>query len=118
MRRRLCLPAASALVILVALFAMQPALVGQAPAKRALSYDAVDYWRSIGGTRLSSDGQWLAYALTSQAEDGELVVRHLKSGREYRHPRGTSPQFTEDGRFCAFTIAQSKAEEEKERLQN
>jgi dipeptidyl aminopeptidase/acylaminoacyl peptidase len=119
MRRRLCLPAASVLVILVALFAMQPAVVGQAQAtKRAVSYDVMDYWRSIQGTRLSNDGQWLAYSLTAQGEDGEVVVRNLKSGQEFRHPRGTSPQFTEDGRFCVFTVAQSKAEEEKERLQN
>ncbi|MGE5360134.1 MAG: hypothetical protein ACM3NQ_14050, partial [Bacteroidales bacterium] len=119
MRRRLCVTAASALVLIVALFAMQPALVGQARApKRPLSYDVVDYWRSVAGTRLSSDGQWLAYALTSQAEDGEIVVRNMKSGQEFRHPPGTSPQFTEDGRFCVFTISQSKAEEEKERLQN
>ena len=102
-----------------ALVTLQGLLTAQAPAgaKRPLSYDVVDYWRSIQGTRLSADGQWLAYAVTSQAEDGELVVRNVRSGQEYRHPRGTGPTFSEDGRFCVFTIAQTKAEEEKERLQ-
>ncbi len=102
-----------------ALVTLQGLLTAQAPAgaKRPLSYDVVDYWRSIQGTRLSADGQWLAYAVTSQAEDGELVVRNVRSGQEHRHPRGTGPTFSEDGRFCVFTIAQTKAEEEKERLQ-
>ena len=56
--------------------------------------------------------------MTSQAEDGELVVRHLKTSQEYRHPRGTGAQFTNDSRFLVFTIAQSKADEERERQQN
>lgn len=95
-------------------------LTAQSPSasKRPLAYDAVDYWRSIQGTRLSNDGQWLAYAMTSQAEDGELVVRNTKTGQEFRHPRGTAPSFTSDGKFVVFTIAQSKADEEKERLAN
>src|SRR5687768_16896663 len=87
-------------------------------AKRPLTYDVVDYWKSIGGTRLSDDGQWLAYSVTAQAEDGELVVRNLRSGQEFKHARGTGAQFTSDGKFVVFTIAQSKADEEKERLQN
>ncbi len=88
----------------------------QAPAeKRPLPYDVVDYWRSIQGTRLSNDGQWLAYATTSQAEDGELVVRNVKTGQEFKHPRGTGPTFSSDNAFVVFTIARSKADEEKER---
>src|SRR5687767_15987265 len=61
----------------------------QTAAKRPLSYDAVDYWRSVGGTRVSDDGQWLAYALSSQSEDGELIVRNLGTGKEFRHARGS-----------------------------
>ena len=89
-----------------------------ASSKRPLTYDAVDYWKSIGGTRLSDDGQWLIYSVTSQAEDGELIVRNLKTSQEYKHPRGTGAQFTPDGKFVIFTIAQSKADEERERRQN
>src|SRR5690606_20159787 len=68
-----------------------------APAKRPLTYDVVDYWKSIGGTRISDDGQWVLYTVTSQAEDGELIVRNLRTTQEYRHPRGTNGQFTPDG---------------------
>ena len=66
----------------------------QAPAKRPISYDTMDYWRSIGGQRLSDDGQWLAYGVSSQGEDGELIVRNLTSGKELKHPRGTNPAHT------------------------
>lgn len=100
--------------------AFQWSLTAQTPtasAKRPVGYDVMDSWRAIAGTRLSSDGQWLAYALTAQGEDGELVVRNLKSGQEFKSARGTSPTFTPDGKFVAFTIAQSKADEEKEREQ-
>ncbi len=82
--------------------------------KRPLSYDVVDYWRTIQGTRLSNDGQWLAYATSSQSEDGELVVRNVKTGQEFKHPRGTGPTFSSDNAFLVFTIAQSKADAEKE----
>ncbi len=75
-----------------------------------------DAWWSIQGTTLSRDGEWLAYALTSQGLDGQLVVRNLRTGQEVKHPRGTNPTFTPDGKFLTFSIAQTKAEEEKERL--
>jgi len=90
-------------------------VTAQTPAKRPLSYDVYDYWRSIQGTALSRDGEWLAYALTSEGEDGELVVRNLRTATEFKHPRGINPAFTADGKFVVFTIAQTKAEEEKER---
>jgi dipeptidyl aminopeptidase/acylaminoacyl peptidase len=83
--------------------------------KRPLTYDVFEAWRSIQGTALSRDGEWLAYALTAQGVDGELVVRNLKTGQEFKHPRGTNPQITPDGKFVVFSIAQTKAEEEKER---
>ena len=104
-------------LLVCALVALQWVITAQAQTagKRPLTYDAVDYWRAIQGTRLSNDGQWLAYAVTSQAEDGELIVRNLKTGQEFKHSRGTSPVFTQDGAFVVFTVAQSKADEEKDK---
>jgi hypothetical protein len=81
-------------------------LSAQTPAKKPISYDVMDYWRSIGGTRLSRDGQWLSYALTSQGEDGVLIVRNLKSGQEQisaRHERAVhaGQQAGDFHDFCA-----------------
>lgn len=67
-----------------ALCALQWTLAAQAPApaaaKRPLTYDVVDAWRSIQGTQLSADGQWLACALTAPGEDGEVVGRNVRTG--------------------------------------
>ena len=73
-------------------------------AKAPITHDVYATWRSIQHTQLSRDGQWLAYALVAQEADGELVVRHMTDGREYRAARGTSPQFSADGRFVAFAV--------------
>jgi dipeptidyl aminopeptidase/acylaminoacyl peptidase len=114
---RLPLHGRTVLTLVGALLALQWSLTAQMPssgAKKPLTYDVMDSWRSIQGTRLSDDGQWLAYATTSQGEDGELIVRNVRSGQEFKHARGTSPSFTPDGKFLIFTIAQPKAEEERE----
>src|SRR3954462_15175655 len=114
---RLRLHGRTRITIVGALLALQWSLTAQSPAtaaKRPLTYDVMDYWKSIQGTRLSDDGQWLAYATTAQGDEGELVVGNLRSGQGIKHPRGTTPTVTPDGRFVVFTIAQPKAEEERE----
>ncbi|WP_431100343.1 prolyl oligopeptidase family serine peptidase [Roseateles noduli] len=82
-------------------------------AKLPITHDVYATWRSIQHTQLSRDGQWIAYALVAQEADGELVVRHVADGREYRAPRGTSPQFSADGRFVAFAVQPTRAELDK-----
>ncbi|TAK17265.1 MAG: S9 family peptidase [Acidobacteria bacterium] len=88
----------------------QLSLQAQNAPKRPLSYDVVDYWRSIAGTKLSNDGQWLVYSLTAPGDDGELVARNVKSGQEFRSPRGTNAQITADGKFVIFTIVPPKTD--------
>ena len=116
MRRRFPWRTLALLVCVVAVVGIAVSAQSPSISKRPLTYDVVDYWKSIQGTRLSNDGKWLAYTVTSQAEDGELIVRNLATGQEFRHPRGTGPTFTEDGKFLIFSIAQTKAEEEKDRV--
>src|SRR5262249_51783627 len=101
--------------ISLAAIAFQWPLTAQVPvsAKRPLTYDVVDYWKAIQGTRLSDDGQWLAYATTAQGDDGELVVRNLRTGQEFKQARGTSPQFTPDAKVVVFPVAQPQAAEAK-----
>lgn len=86
---------------------------GQAATKRSISYDVYDSWKSIQGTRLSSDGQWLVYALVPQDGDGELVIYNLRTGEEKRLARGQHPQITADDKFVIFTILPPKEEVEK-----
>jgi dipeptidyl aminopeptidase/acylaminoacyl peptidase len=95
------------LLMLLAVGAAAPA--GQ-QARRPITRDAYDGWRSIEGTTLSRDGTWLAYALVPQEGDGELVALNLRTGIERRHARGKDPVITADGRFLVFTIAPLQAE--------
>src|SRR5947207_14182213 len=86
-----------------------------AAAKKPITHDVYDSWKSIQGTKLSRDGVWAAYALVPQDGDGELVVRNLKTSAEYRAPRGRDPIVTPDGRFVVFATAPVKADVDKAR---
>jgi dipeptidyl aminopeptidase/acylaminoacyl peptidase len=79
-------------------------------AKKAISHDVYANWRSIAGSVLSRDGKWAAYALLAQEGDGEVVVKNLIDGREWRSPRGTAPAFNADGSYLAFAIAPTRVE--------
>ncbi len=76
-----------------------------AAAKKPISYDCYDGWRSIQGTRISRDGQWLVYSLVPQEGDGELVARNLRTGLEYRKPRGKDATITADGLYIVYAVA-------------
>jgi len=100
-------------LILVFMWPLAPAFNQTSPAKKPISYEAYDGWRAIQGTQVSRDGTWLAYALVPQDGDGELVVRNLKTDKEYRAARGSAPVLTVDGKFAVFTIAPVKADVDK-----
>ena len=105
--------AAVAAFILLASLGRSSAQTSPQTAKRPLSYDVYDSWRSIQGTVVSRDGGWICYTLAPQDDDGELIVRNLRTGAERRQARGKDGMFTPDGRFVAFSIAAPKEEVDK-----
>lgn len=103
--------------------------------KRPLTHQDYDAWKSIQGQQLSRDGKWVAYALVPQDGDGEIIVRNIASGTEWKVNRGyrppvspadageagppvafgqtnrfVRPSFTADNKFLLFTIEPTKAE--------
>ncbi|MBI4890968.1 MAG: hypothetical protein HY821_10120, partial [Acidobacteria bacterium] len=60
-------------------------------AKRPISYKDFDAWRSISGPALSRDGKFLAYSYMPQDGDGDIVIRELSTGKEWRHAVGALP---------------------------
>jgi len=115
--------------------AQQGAARQQTAAKRALTHQDYDAWRGIQGQTLSRDGKLLAYAAVPQDGDGEIIVRNLASGVEFRYGRGwrpptplpsdpeagpgaaiqalagaVRPRITADSRFAIFTIEPNKAD--------
>src|SRR5688572_2874417 len=113
----------------------------QAPAtatKRALTHQDYDSWRSITAQQVSRDGKFVAYAYVPQDGDGEIVVRNIATGVDWRAPRGYRPPvpppddpgtnvaeiqaeqarllrpvFTADSRFLVFGTEPTKAEVNK-----
>lgn len=106
-----------------------------ATTKRPLTHQDDDSWRSIQAPQLSRDGKFVAYAFMPQDADGEIVVRNVASGAEWRAPRGyrppvpppddpsvnvaevlatqarlVRPVFTADSRYVVFSIEPAKAE--------
>jgi len=87
----------------------------QTAQKKPITHDVYDSWKSIQGTKLSTDGVWLAYTLVPQEGDGELVVRNLKTNAEIRVPRGRDPQITTDTHFVIFALAPFRKDVEQAR---
>jgi dipeptidyl aminopeptidase/acylaminoacyl peptidase len=129
-----------ALLCTIALLATMPFAVAraqqQAPAaKRPLTHQDYDAWRSILAQQVSRDGKFVAYAYVPQDGDGEIVARNIATGIEWRAPRGYRPPvpppddpgtnlaefqaeqarllrpvFTADSRFLVFSTEPTKAE--------
>jgi len=109
-----------------------------ATAKRPLAHQDYDSWRSILAQQVSRDGKFVAYAYVPQDGDGEIVVRNIATGVDWRAPRGYRPPvpppddpgtnlaefqaeqarllrpvFTADSRFLLFSTEPTKAEVNK-----
>src|SRR5689334_17630694 len=130
-----------ALICTLALLATMALAQQAAPApgaKRALTHQDYDSWRSIVAQQVSRDGKFVAYAYVPQDGDGEIVVRNIASGIEWRAPRGYRPPvpppddpgtniaefqaeqarllrpvFTADSKFVVFSTEPTKAEVNK-----
>jgi hypothetical protein len=110
----------------------------QAPAKRPITHQDYDSWRSISAQQISRDGRFVAYAYMPQDGDGEIVVRNIATAVDWRAPRGYRPPvpppddpgtniaefqaeqarllrpiFTADSRLLIFTVEPTKAEVNK-----
>ena len=73
--------------ILPLLFAAATGLQAQS-AKKPISQDVYDSWKTIGGSSLSADGKWVTYTHSPVVGDGDVVLRSTKAATEWRYPRG------------------------------
>ena len=127
-----------ALLCTLALFVSVLSAQQTAPSKRPLTHQDYDSWRSIPASQVSRDGKFVAYAYVPQDGDGEIVVRNIATGVDWRAPRGYRPPvpppddpgtnvaefqaeqarllrpvFTADSRFVVFSTEPTKAEVNK-----
>src|ERR1044072_688097 len=80
-----------ALLCTLALLATMALAQQTAPAKRALTHQDYDSWRSIPAQQISRDGKFVAYAYVPQDGDGDIIVRNIATGVEWKAPRGYRP---------------------------
>src|SRR5918999_2084127 len=124
-----------AFVLLIATLGAQAQQPARATAKRPLTHNDYDSWRSIQAAQISRNGNFVAYAYVPQDGDGEIIVRNIASGAEWKAPRGYRPPvpppddpganlaeiqaeqarllrpvFTADNRFLVFGTEPTKAE--------
>ena len=69
---------------------LTPSLFAQS-AKRPITANDFDSWRSLQGTAISRDGKFVAYVMQPQDGDGELFVKSTTADTEWRVPRGYRP---------------------------
>jgi dipeptidyl aminopeptidase/acylaminoacyl peptidase len=114
----------------------QPVPAKATTAKRPLTHNDYDIWRTIQSPVISPNGRFVAYTLALPDSDSELVVKDIDADKEFRHTRGKSAgaaaakgakgepaaesavasgkiTFTADNRRLLFTIAPPKADPTK-----
>ncbi|MBL8176475.1 MAG: prolyl oligopeptidase family serine peptidase [Bryobacterales bacterium] len=79
-----------------ALLAVAVALAAQTNGKRPIQPEDFDSWKSISSQKLSDDGKFLAYTLTPQVGNAEVILRNLETGIERRENIGTRPTSSTD----------------------
>ncbi|MBM3980807.1 MAG: S9 family peptidase [Planctomycetes bacterium] len=115
------LPRAASAVALFGLIVATAGPLSAQPAatKKVLTFADYDIWRAASGATLSRDGQYVAYLIGREGADGEAVVRHVASGKEYRFARGAvapvgiGPRFAPDSKRVFVPLSPTKAELEK-----
>ena len=112
------------IVTVLVFFAALTAEPGATSKKRPLSHDDYDSWKTIRGSAISANGNWLLYLEVPQDGEADLVVTNLQNNKEYRHTIGYSgegtdsekaakAQFSYDATQVVFLISPSQAEVKK-----
>ena len=74
----------------------------QSPAKKPLTHDVYDLWKSVDGDSLSNDGKFLLYAVNPQDGDGVLHLRNLAQNSSKQFSRGYRQAFTANNSLPYF----------------
>ena len=132
MRKPVLFLAAAVLALSASFTVAAQSATATAPAQtpRAIELPDILAWKRIAGAVVSNDGQFFAHKVTPNEGDGEVVLRRLKDGKEWRFPIGESAgfgggdmAFSDDGKWFAFTVYPTfregkKLKKERKPLQN
>jgi dienelactone hydrolase len=131
---------ALALLTVIPLLSPSSTMQQAADSRRAMQLNDIIAWKTIGASALSNDGQWFGYRLAPGEGDAQVILRQTSGDRELKFdigdPQATQPpidtgappggppaapptavQFSDDGKWAAFTIYPSRAEAQRLRRQ-
>ena len=82
--------------------------------KKILTVDDYGRWSRIDSTTLSPDGNWATYGYAPAEGDRTLHLRRIDSDdKPTEIPMGSSPGFSDDSKWLAFTVAPGEEETKK-----
>jgi dienelactone hydrolase len=76
-------------------------------AKKVLAFDDYARWRSIEGSRISGDGQWVAYGYrqpNSLDPKLELHIYRIDTQKDETVPNALQPAFSDDSQWIAYFV--------------
>ncbi len=90
-------------LLIIVLLLLPELVTGQA--KRRLTQDDYPGWKTLSGIEISPDGNWAMFQVNPQEYgDGNLIIKHIPSGREHIIPRGYRSAISPGGKFAVFHI--------------
>ena len=114
------------LFLILSLVCLSPGIskASKDTAKRPLTHDDYDSWKSILRPTISAEGLWILYLETPQDGEADIVVKSLQTNKMYRHTigysgegtdseRAANAQFSYDSSHAVFIISPSKEEVKK-----
>ncbi len=84
--------------------------------KKPLDHTVYDSWQSIKDLVYQPQGHFIAYSISPQEGDAQLVIRNVQSGSEMKIDRGAQANFTEDGLFLIAKIKPFFADTRKAKI--
>jgi len=102
-------------LVLVLALAASPGVLAQSP-KKVLTIEDYARWKSIENSRISGDGNWVAYGLRHPNALDQQPVLHitkLDSNRDQEIPQGVQPAFSDDSRWVAYYVELPYADAKK-----
>ena len=83
-----------------------PAAAPRADDKRAMTVADYAKWRSIRDVAISDDGTWASYAYQQRRVDDTLYIENLTAKAEWKLPRASRVQFSDDSKWVAYFVAE------------
>ncbi len=84
--------------------------------KKPLDHTVYDGWESIAERQLSNDGLWVAFTVTPQEGDANLMIMKADGSGSLQVPRGYNVRFSSDNKFAVFMIRAKYADTREARI--